>query len=33
MGKFFSDLDFEFIEWEDEEPWAVEDLLKLEVEE
>lgn len=25
--------DFDFITWEDEEPWAVEDLLKLEVEE
>ncbi|MFR1698778.1 MAG: hypothetical protein ACLSU9_10940 [Anaerovoracaceae bacterium] len=24
---------FKFITWEDEEPWAVEDLLKLEVEE
>lgn len=24
-------LDFAFIEWEDEKPWAVEDLLKLEV--
>ncbi len=24
---------FEFIKWTDEEPWAVEDLLKLEVEE
>lgn len=23
---------FSFIKWEDEEPWAVEDLLKLEVE-
>lgn len=26
-------LDFDFIKWEDEEPWLVEDLLKLEVEE
>lgn len=24
---------FDFIQWEDSEPWAVEDLLKLEVEE
>ena len=23
--------DFEFIKWEDKEPWSVEDLLKLEV--
>ena len=28
MSKMFS-----FIKWEDEQPWAVEDLLKLEVEE
>lgn len=27
------DLDFTFITWEDEEPWSVEELLKLEVEE
>lgn len=26
-------INFEFITWSDEEPWAVEDLLKLEVEE
>lgn len=26
-------LDFEFIKWEDKEPWSVEDLLKLEVRE
>lgn len=26
-----SDDNFPFINWEDEEPWAVEDLLKLEV--
>lgn len=26
-------LPFPFIKWEDEEPWSVEDLLKLEVEE
>lgn len=26
-------LQFPFIQWEDTEPWAVEDLLKLEVEE
>ena len=25
-------LDFSFITWEDEEPWSVEELLKLEVE-
>ena len=25
--------DFKFIAWDDEEPWAVEDLLKMEVEE
>ena len=25
--------DFAFIKWEDKEPWSVEDLLKLEVEE
>ena len=25
--------DFEFIKWEDEEPWSVKDLLRLEVEE
>ena len=25
-------LKFDFIKWEDEEPWSVEDLLKLEVE-
>ena len=24
-------LDFEFIKWEDSEPWAISDLLKLEV--
>ena len=24
---------FDFIKWEDEEPWSIEDLLKLEVEE
>lgn len=29
----FADCDFSFITWEDEEPWKVEDLLKLEVEE
>lgn len=33
-GDFYSvspNLSFDFIEWEDDEPWAVEDLLKLEV--
>ena len=29
----YFNLDFDFIKWEDEEPWSVEDLLKLEVEE
>lgn len=29
---FISSNSFEFITWEDEEPWAIEDLLKLEVE-
>lgn len=27
----FKDCKFSFIKWEDEEPWSVEDLLKLEV--
>lgn len=27
----FTDCKFSFITWEDEEPWVVEDLLKLEV--
>jgi hypothetical protein len=27
------DINFSFITWDDEEPWSVEDLLKLEVEE
>lgn len=27
----FKDCNFSFIKWEDEEPWSVEDLLKLEV--
>ena len=29
----FSDNHFKFIEWSDKEPWAIEDLLKLRVEE
>ena len=29
----FDEITFMFIEWEDDEPWAVKDLLKLEVEE
>ena len=28
----FVDIKFDFIKWEDEEPWSVEELLKLEVE-
>ena len=33
MYYIFKDVDpFSFIKWEDEEPWSVEDLLKLEVE-
>ena len=27
-----NDCNFSFIKWEDDEPWAVSDLLKLEVE-
>lgn len=27
-----NDLNFSFITWEDEEPWSIEELLKLEVE-
>ena len=27
------EIKFDFIKWEDEEPWSIEDLLKLEVEE
>ena len=27
----YPDIKFEFIKWEDKEPWSVEDLLKLEV--
>ena len=27
------EIEFKFIQWEDEEPWSVEELLKLEVEE
>ncbi len=30
---FMPNSSFEFIQWEDEEPWSIEDLLKLEVEE
>lgn len=33
MGMDMFDLPFDFIKWEDEKPWAVEDLLKLEVQE
>lgn len=29
--RIFNDCDFSFIKWEDDEPWAVSDLLKLEV--
>lgn len=29
----FDEIPFMFITWEDDEPWAVEDLLRLEVEE
>ena len=29
----YMNLDFAFIKWKDEKPWAVEELLKLEVEE
>lgn len=29
----FDNCNFSFITWEDEEPWSIEDLLKLEVEE
>ena len=31
--EIFDEIPFMFIQWEDDEPWAVEDLLKLEVEE
>ena len=31
--ELFDEIPFMFIQWEDDEPWAVEDLLKLEVEE
>lgn len=31
--RLFIDAKFDFIKWEDEEPWSIEDLLKLEVEE
>ena len=27
----FKNVKFDFVQWEDDEPWAVEDLLKLEV--
>ena len=27
----FEDVKFDFIKWEDKEPWSVEDILKLEV--
>lgn len=30
---FQTDILFSFVKWEDSEPWSVEDLLKLEVEE
>lgn len=29
--RFFGDM-FDFIKWEDEKPWSIEDLKKLEVE-
>lgn len=32
IDKWFN-ISFPFIKWEDEEPWSIEDLLKLEVEE
>lgn len=31
LNAIFTDCNFSFIKWEDEEPWSVEDLLKLEV--
>lgn len=31
--ELFDEIPFMFITWEDDEPWAVEELLKLEVEE
>lgn len=31
IERIFNDCDFSFIKWEDDEPWAVSDLLKLEV--
>lgn len=33
MELTYFDVKFEFIRWNDDEPWAVRDLLKLEVEE
>ena len=33
IRKFNPQIKFDFIKWEDEEPWSVEELLKLEVEE
>lgn len=31
LSRYFKNVKFDFIKWSDEEPWAVEDLLKLEV--
>lgn len=27
----YANIEFDFVKWEDEEPWAIDDLLKLEV--
>ena len=32
MASASPEIKFDFIKWEDEEPWSIEDLLKLEVE-
>lgn len=32
IKRCFNTLNFDFIKWKDEEPWSVEELLKLEVE-
>lgn len=32
IDEYSENLKFDFIKWEDEKPWSVEDLLKLEVE-
>ena len=29
--KFFRELSFSFIKWEDREPWLIDDLKKLEI--